>query len=291
MIGEFLKELDLTEGRSTGIPKILKVMKENGSPPPKFVTDEDRTSFLIRLPVQERATQGLAGEVTPQVTEEAGTKSGPSAESVARRWSGEDDHPGQTTQQQAALPPDRQGESSGGRFGGDRMSDVGRNEPCPCGSGKKYQKCCLGRQEEPAVAEGSAGVFAEIRQALEGRQLGSLEEANAFLADFSRQQNRRGREDFAGLSPEQMGRFLYHPFDSAELVTFQEVLVEEPTAPILTLFRLLVDAIGEQGLKPTAKGNLPRAFCREAALAYWGEDFYRERTRYGNMGAFPVFVT
>lgn len=74
MIGEFLKELDLTEGRSTGIPKILKVMKENGSPPPKFVTDEDRTSFLIRLPVQERATQGLAGEVTPQVTEEAGTK-------------------------------------------------------------------------------------------------------------------------------------------------------------------------------------------------------------------------
>jgi ATP-dependent DNA helicase RecG len=73
-IGEFLKELDLTEGRSTGIPKILKVMKENGSPPPQFETDEDRTSFLIRLPVHERAAQGLAGEVTPQVTEEVGTK-------------------------------------------------------------------------------------------------------------------------------------------------------------------------------------------------------------------------
>jgi len=43
-IGEFLKELDLTEGRSTGIPKILKVMKENGSPP-EFETDEDHTSF------------------------------------------------------------------------------------------------------------------------------------------------------------------------------------------------------------------------------------------------------
>jgi len=73
-IGEFLKELDLTEGRSTGIPKILKVMKENGSPPPEFETDEDRTSFLIRLPVHERAAQGLAGEVTPQVTGEPGTK-------------------------------------------------------------------------------------------------------------------------------------------------------------------------------------------------------------------------
>ena len=33
--GDFLKELDLTEGRSTGISKVLKVMKENGSPPPR----------------------------------------------------------------------------------------------------------------------------------------------------------------------------------------------------------------------------------------------------------------
>ena len=23
------------------------------------------------------------------------------------------------------------------------MSKIGRNEPCPCGSGKKYKKCCL----------------------------------------------------------------------------------------------------------------------------------------------------
>jgi len=163
------------------------------------------------------------------------------------------------------------------------MSDVGRNEPCPCGSGKKYKKCCLERQEKPSVTEGPAGVFGEIRQALEGRQFASLEEANAFLADFSRRQNRQSREDFAGLSPEQMGRFLYHPFDSPDIVTFPEVLAGEPVAPILTLFGLLVDAIGEQGLKPTAKGNLPRAFCREAALAYRGEDLYREWARYGHI--------
>jgi uncharacterized protein len=23
------------------------------------------------------------------------------------------------------------------------MKDVGRNDPCPCGSGKKFKKCCL----------------------------------------------------------------------------------------------------------------------------------------------------
>jgi ATP-dependent DNA helicase RecG len=50
-IGEFLKELDLTEGRATGIPKILREVKANGSPPPEFETDEDRLAFLIRFPI------------------------------------------------------------------------------------------------------------------------------------------------------------------------------------------------------------------------------------------------
>ena len=49
-IGEFLKELDLTEGRSTGIPKILREMAANGSPAPEFDSDEDRTYYLVRLP-------------------------------------------------------------------------------------------------------------------------------------------------------------------------------------------------------------------------------------------------
>ena len=28
------------------------------------------------------------------------------------------------------------------------MSNVGRNEPCPCGSGKKFKKCHMGKEEE-----------------------------------------------------------------------------------------------------------------------------------------------
>lgn len=50
-IGEFLKELDLTEGRSTGIPKIRASMVANGSPTPVFETDDERTYFLVRLPL------------------------------------------------------------------------------------------------------------------------------------------------------------------------------------------------------------------------------------------------
>lgn len=61
-LGEFLKELELTEGRSTGIPKILRAMKENGSPPPEFDTDENRSFYLVRLPVHP-----LAERVSEQV--------------------------------------------------------------------------------------------------------------------------------------------------------------------------------------------------------------------------------
>lgn len=51
-IGEFLKELELSEGRSTGIPTILQELDENGSDKPSFETDAGRTSFLVRLPVR-----------------------------------------------------------------------------------------------------------------------------------------------------------------------------------------------------------------------------------------------
>lgn len=48
-IGEFLKELDFTEGRGTGIPKIKRVLAANGSPEPFFITDEARTSFYTEI--------------------------------------------------------------------------------------------------------------------------------------------------------------------------------------------------------------------------------------------------
>jgi tetratricopeptide (TPR) repeat protein len=32
------------------------------------------------------------------------------------------------------------------------MAKTGRNEPCPCGSGKKYKQCCLAKDEAAARA-------------------------------------------------------------------------------------------------------------------------------------------
>ncbi len=81
-IGEFLKELDLTEGRCTGIPTIRTAMAENGSPPPKFSTDEGRTYFLTELPVHpempgvvqahDEAHEGAHDEAHEALTETEG---------------------------------------------------------------------------------------------------------------------------------------------------------------------------------------------------------------------------
>ena len=52
-IGDFLKELHLTEGRNTGFKKIIDALETNGSPKPEFETDEDRSYFITRLFVHE----------------------------------------------------------------------------------------------------------------------------------------------------------------------------------------------------------------------------------------------
>ena len=165
-----------------------------------------------------------------------------------------------------------------------KPTGIGRNDPCPCGSGKKFKHCCLGSKESSTSSSlGAASISETLRKALEGQQFNTLEEAQAFVNQFAQQQNRRPLDEFHGLSPEQMHRILDFPFTSPGLVRFPEVLDAIPAAPILTLFELLANAIGEQGLKPTAKGNLPRNFCREAAQAYWGEQQYQENTRFGGI--------
>ena len=64
-IGEFLKELKFTEGRSTGISKILGAMRENGSPAPEFEFDEDHSYFLVRLPVHPAALEVVQQKPRP----------------------------------------------------------------------------------------------------------------------------------------------------------------------------------------------------------------------------------
>jgi tetratricopeptide (TPR) repeat protein len=40
------------------------------------------------------------------------------------------------------------------------MAKTGRNEPCPCGSGKKYKRCCLAKDEQTERAVSAAALTA-----------------------------------------------------------------------------------------------------------------------------------
>ena len=152
---------------------------------------------------------------------------------------------------------------------------VGRNDPCPCGSGKRYKKCCLGREDAPPVAVGSPAAevaLNDIGQAMEGRHFFSQEELDSFLEETNRQRNRKPIGRFDGLSAEQVYRLVNFPFESPEVVQFPSLLSDPPSAPIAALFEMLADAVGEHGLKPTAVGNLPLKVVREIAFAYLGEE-------------------
>ena len=67
-IGDFLKEMHLTEGRNTGFRKILNALEHNGSPEPIFETDPERLSFCTTifihpqfLPSHEGRNEGRNG--------------------------------------------------------------------------------------------------------------------------------------------------------------------------------------------------------------------------------------
>jgi len=61
-IGEFLKELHLTEGRNTGFRKILNALEHNGSPLPEFETDDEHNYFITRIFVHEGFRMGDSQE-------------------------------------------------------------------------------------------------------------------------------------------------------------------------------------------------------------------------------------
>ena len=61
-IGEFLKELDLVEGRNTGVPVIVKEMRRNHSPDPIFRTPETRDWLSVVLPLNSSFCQNNAQE-------------------------------------------------------------------------------------------------------------------------------------------------------------------------------------------------------------------------------------
>ncbi len=79
-IGDYLKELDIVEGRNTGIPTILEAMEKNGSGLPSFETDEDRSYFVTSLPIHPAFLNGT--EIVSATKREPHTKSRRNKEAI-----------------------------------------------------------------------------------------------------------------------------------------------------------------------------------------------------------------
>ncbi len=142
---------------------------------------------------------------------------------------------------------------------------TGRNDPCPCGSGKKYKKCCANRSAPSILQE----MKEDIHDLIGSQSFGSIEEVQAVLDQYQQQKNEDPVDDFHGLSSEQMHRFLHMPFETPGLVTFPLVLEREPESKVAFILSMLIEGIGEDGIKLTAKGNMGQKFSQEASKEYY----------------------
>jgi hypothetical protein len=126
-------------------------------------------------------------------------------------------------------------------------------------------------------------VVRRLEKLLEGRSFATEEELQAFIDAFMEWESRKPVDDFLGLSPSQMHRLLHFPFSSPEILSFDPFPEGASEAPALRLFLLLAEALGETGVKLTAKGNIPPKICDAIALSWWGPEIYARQTRYGGI--------
>jgi len=154
---------------------------------------------------------------------------------------------------------------------------ISRNAPCPCGSGKKYKRCCGAGTPANDDLMQQGGLAEAFAQAIEDSGASTLDEMNAIGHQVGAQANAQPLRDFLGLSPMQMASLLYHPLESPHLVSFNEDWVPKQSMA-LHLFDALVAGIGKDGVKATAKGNLSLKLC-QAILAGLPKQLQAEKIR------------
>jgi tetratricopeptide (TPR) repeat protein len=129
------------------------------------------------------------------------------------------------------------------------MAKTGRNDPCHCGSGKKYKRCCL--EKDNAVAAAAA----------ETKQQASLERAKNFLGAVAEQMGPDDGLDEASNAVVDMVHA--GKFDEAEAAA-QELLVRYPEVH---------DGYDRLGMVAEARGD------KKLAAAYYRKvvEFARQR--------------
>ena len=163
---------------------------------------------------------------------------------------------------------------------------TGRNDPCPCGSGKKYKNCCLGKNgfsNEPTVMEirGTPNLATDalndMRRIAGDREFKSPEEFQAFLDSYMAIKNGQPISDFAGLSPEDIHIMFTDRRKAIErLVTITGPISTEETrgVPVLRAAIALLRELARGPIRMTASGYL----SPEAAGRWFDEAFALEES-------------
>jgi hypothetical protein len=68
--------------------------------------------------------------------------------------------------------------------------NTGRNDLCPCGSGKKYKYCCLTKRADPHPPGLAQSILDEIVETAAERPVSTLDELNALATQAMNQRNR-----------------------------------------------------------------------------------------------------
>ena len=116
---------------------------------------------------------------------------------------------------------------------GDSMEKIGRNDPCPCGSGKKYKKCCMSKeQQENKISKGAKpkvipGLW--TYEMLPKKELyDSIEEFFDELRSTGRvpiiiSENERDDEEFGYSHTIEAGELCRHGYPCGGSATFKEI--------------------------------------------------------------------
>jgi hypothetical protein len=177
------------------------------------------------------------------------------------------------------------------------MTKISRNEPCPCGSGKKYKKCCIAQENDfsresffeeedffdnrnsSKVPPNPAREFLKsLMEDISKSEFSSIDELNDHLKEVSAQQNSMAQLSFMGLSPEQMHIVLYAPFSLKSDYFCVRIKDKEKLKqiPLMQQALYFLEKLQESGpMKATQKGNLPRAFVREFYEVFFSEENFR----------------
>lgn len=165
------------------------------------------------------------------------------------------------------------------------MTKISRNDPCPCGSGKKYKKCCIDKILSFPITDKFQGdslktptEFSEmVKQHFANRNSDSLDDLNSELATISDNYNSLPKAPFLGLSPSQMHVILNTPLGLDNLVFSLEAITANDISkiPILTQCLFFLRKLGSAGeLKATQKGNLPKKMVIELYEEFYSEERY-----------------